>query len=215
MAKKTIGFAELSLGFRHRCVKLLAPKLWQTLGELTGKDSVEFERPMISFLKSHFGNKPLVGCEIGTREGINAARILRTLNIKKLYLIDPYQPYYEPLFPETNSQEYQEKIWTQAHELLKPYDDKIIWLRDTSDNAVKDDLDSLDFCYIDGDHSYSQVKRDIENYGPLIRKGGVLGGHDFTTTYMGVCKAVIEAKTQNNAWLDLQGSGYDWWMLKA
>lgn len=211
MAKRTVGFAELSLGFRHWCVKLLAPKLWQALGEFTGEDTVEFERSMVSFLKSNFGNKPLVGCEIGTREGINAARILRTLNIKKLYIVDPYGVQYAPLYPIT-SQEHYEKLWMQAHKLLKPYGDKIVWLRDTSDNAVKD-IDSLDFCYIDGDHSYGQVKRDIENYSPLICEGGVLGGHDFTTVHMDVCRAVIEYR--NQAWRELQGAGCDWWMVKA
>jgi hypothetical protein len=212
MAKRTVGFADLSLGFRHWCVKLLAPTLWQTMGELTGEDSVEVKRSMVSFLKDHFGSEPLVGCEIGTREGINAARILRTLNIKKLYLIDPYMAHYTPSYPITSSQEYQDKMWAQAHEFLKSYGDKIVWLRDTSDNAVKD-IAELDFCYIDGDHSYGQVKRDIENYSPLIRKGGVLGGHDFTTTHMGVCRAVIEYR--NQALCELQGAGCDWWMVKA
>lgn len=38
---------------------------------------------------------------------------------------------------------------------------------------------SVDMVFIDGDHSREGVARDILNYKPLIRKGGILCGHDF------------------------------------
>jgi len=41
---------------------------------------------------------------------------------------------------------------------------------------------SVDMVFIDGDHSYEGVKKDILNYKPLIRKGGLLCGHDYGTT---------------------------------
>lgn len=36
----------------------------------------------------------------------------------------------------------------------------------------------LDALFIDGDHSYSGVKRDFEIYAPLVRKGGLVAFHD-------------------------------------
>jgi len=49
----------------------------------------------------------------------------------------------------------------------------------------------FDYVWIDGDHSYEQVKRDIVNYGPFVREGGMIGGHDYgSETYQGVKKAV-------------------------
>lgn len=36
----------------------------------------------------------------------------------------------------------------------------------------------LDLLFVDGDHSYSGVKRDFEMYAPLVRKGGMIGFHD-------------------------------------
>lgn len=36
----------------------------------------------------------------------------------------------------------------------------------------------VDFLFIDGDHSYEGVKADYENYGPLVRKGGMIAFHD-------------------------------------
>lgn len=37
---------------------------------------------------------------------------------------------------------------------------------------------SLDFLFIDGDHSYEGVKADFEQYGSLVRQGGLIGFHD-------------------------------------
>lgn len=53
-------------------------------------------------------------------------------------------------------------------------------IKATSDNAVnqiKDD--SIDLLFLDGDHSYQQVKRDLINYWPKIKMGGILLGHDY------------------------------------
>lgn len=36
-----------------------------------------------------------------------------------------------------------------------------------------------DFIFIDGDHSTEGVKMDFEMYGPLVRKGGIIGFHDY------------------------------------
>src|SRR5919204_1079010 len=36
----------------------------------------------------------------------------------------------------------------------------------------------FDFAFVDGDHSERGVRRDIEAWKPLIRKGGFLTGHD-------------------------------------
>jgi predicted O-methyltransferase YrrM len=36
----------------------------------------------------------------------------------------------------------------------------------------------VDFLFIDGDHSYGGVSRDLEMYGPLVRSGGLIAFHD-------------------------------------
>lgn len=38
---------------------------------------------------------------------------------------------------------------------------------------------SLDFVYIDADHSYEAVKEDYNAWLPKVRKGGVIAGHDY------------------------------------
>ncbi len=38
--------------------------------------------------------------------------------------------------------------------------------------------DFLDICFIDGDHRYDSVKKDLQAYLPKIKEGGVLCGDD-------------------------------------
>ena len=48
---------------------------------------------------------------------------------------------------------------------------------------------SLDFVFIDANHSYDAVKNDIIAWAPKVRSGGVLCGHDYNS-FPGVQKAV-------------------------
>jgi cephalosporin hydroxylase len=55
---------------------------------------------------------------------------------------------------------------------------------------------SFDLIVIDGDHSYEGVKADIDNYLPMLRKGGFLVLHDtvFEGPDWGVSQMVAELK---------------------
>ena len=69
--------------------------------------------------------------------------------------------------------------------------DKIIDIKSTSWEAARCFNDEyFDFVFIDADHSYECVKKDIEAWIPKVRKGGVLAGDDFR--HKGVCRAVRE-----------------------
>lgn len=50
--------------------------------------------------------------------------------------------------------------------------------------------ETVDFLYIDGDHSYKEVKNDILNWLPKMKKGGLIGGDDYN--WPGVEQAVME-----------------------
>ena len=62
----------------------------------------------------------------------------------------------------------------------------------------------LDLVFIDADHSYEWVKRDIAAYKPKLKSGGWLTGHDID--FPGVNRAVNEVIQNydvgtNNVWL--------------
>ena len=51
-----------------------------------------------------------------------------------------------------------------------------------------------DFIFIDGDHRYEEVKKDIEKARRMIMPGGIIAGHDYThDDWPGVKQAVSEA----------------------
>lgn len=58
---------------------------------------------------------------------------------------------------------------------------------------------SLDFVFIDGDHSYNAVTQDIEHWLPKIKQNGIIAGHDYTNEYLeSVVKAVDDYFTKLN-----------------
>jgi len=54
------------------------------------------------------------------------------------------------------------------------------------------DRGNIDVVYVDGDHEYLSVCKDLEFWFPYIKKSGVLCGDDFNDEHKGVIKAVTE-----------------------
>ena len=139
---------------------------------------LEYAGDMIKFLQEYYGDRPLVGAEIGVLNGDHALRLLQTLEIKTLYLIDPYKDY--PEYHDHNSGSLEKALET-AKCKLADYKEQIDWLRFQSDVARQFINPPLDFLYIDGNHSKLYVHNDLWNYLPYIADLGVIGGHDYYT----------------------------------
>ncbi len=55
------------------------------------------------------------------------------------------------------------------------------------------DDNSLDFVYLDNDHGYEHLSRELELWYPKIKPGGMIGGDDYVNeVFVGVRKAVDE-----------------------
>jgi hypothetical protein len=80
-------------------------------------------------------------------------------------------------------------------------------------DAAKHVLDhSLDFVFIDADHSFSGCSSDISSWRSKVKPGGLLCGHDYGfETLPGVKKAVDEFVTHNGLKLEL-GENYTWFV---
>lgn len=134
------------------------------------------------------------GIEIGTQRGLTLYYLLENVaNLRRMIAIDPAP------------------LWDEFNENIKNYRDRIQIIQLTSDRATPIwKPEEFDFVWIDGDHSYEQVKRDIQNYLPFVKKGGFIGGHDFgpTACGCGVIMAVNEIFGNKNIEL---GEDYTWW----
>jgi len=167
-------------------------------------------RPATKFAKEYFKNKPIEVIEIGTLRGDHAKQILDNLNVKKICLIDPWSSYsdYKISDPE-RTQESLNKDFKICRNVLKKYGKKVIYIKDFSDNAVNK-VSEADYIYIDGNHEYKYVIKDIKNYYKKLRKGGILAGDDLGNS--GVNKALIEFCYRNK--LNFQSKIWDWWIIK-
>ena len=50
---------------------------------------------------------------------------------------------------------------------------------------------SLDFIYLDDEHSYATVSKQLLTYWRKLAPGGIIAGHDFTRANSGVAEAVV------------------------
>ena len=119
--------------------------------------------------QKHFGNKSVEGAEVGVLYADNAQDILSNWeHIKKLHLIDNYKKDNKGILQEA------------AIRNVKEFGDRVKWHVIDSVAASKKFYDeSLDFVYLNADHTYKSVLRDIDAWYPKVKLGGVLGGHDY------------------------------------
>lgn len=76
---------------------------------------------------------------------------------------------------------------------MKPVNKYYFPLKLKSLDAVEKFKDnSLDFVFIDASHEYKDVKDDILAWLPKVKNNGILAGHDYTSYWPGVVKAVDE-----------------------
>jgi len=116
------------------------------------------------------------GAEIGVWKGLNAIELFNHIKGLKLYLIDPYinHDYVRKKRKESSI----ELAHTKAHKLLENQNGE--WIQDMSENAIKIIKDnSLDFVYIDAEHTYNAVMQDIILWVRKVKKGGIIAGHDY------------------------------------
>jgi len=144
--------------------------------------------------------KDLIGVEVGVNEGDHALALMKMGNIKLLYLIDPYLVY-EDYSKDTLSKNIDALVG--AEEVAKKkvinagLQHKAKWIKKTSMDAVKDFEDnSLDFVYIDGNHTFKYVLEDMEGWLPKVKSEGWIGGHDYRRKQ--VYKAVNQFCADNN-----------------
>jgi len=114
--------------------------------------------------------------EIGVYKGEFSKTLLRTTDTD-LYLIDIWRKIPSGEYDDaTNS----DSSYMHCLKSISGYEDRAFMLRMRSEKAIELFPDGFfDFIYIDSNHAYEYVKRDIDMWYPKIREGGVLAGHDW------------------------------------
>ncbi|RPH29499.1 class I SAM-dependent methyltransferase [Buttiauxella warmboldiae] len=116
--------------------------------------------------------KNAVVAEIGVDSGAFSDKILRICTPSKLYLVDAWhtQRYHDGLFNQVTDK-FREQLDSGCVEIKRG-----LSIEMASDFADQ----SLDWIYIDTDHSYETTIRELCLYAPKLKVGGIISGHDYT-----------------------------------
>jgi hypothetical protein len=132
-----------------------------------------------------------IGAEIGVCMGVFAYHVLVPSKPAQLFLIDPWQyglqADMEKEITERN-QLARDAQYRYVCEIFKDFSNVRI-IRSKSEDAVAEFEDNFfDYVYIDGEHSYAAVTRDLNNYFQKVKVGGYIIGDDYGWT--GIADAV-------------------------
>lgn len=130
--------------------------------------------------------------EIGSYLGESTLIFLDSGRLFMVYAVDPWVNGYDPEVKDIASFRFDmDLVEARFDEVVAPYRNHIFKLKMTSEQASSNFPDqSLDFVYIDGNHTYESVKQDIVIWRKKIRLGGIIAGHDYG--WPGLTQAIIE-----------------------
>lgn len=120
------------------------------------------------------------GAEIGVWDGRYSELLCQNIPKLKLLAVDCWEDR-----PTMRLKEGElELVYNKTLSRLEPFDVTIV--RQSSMKAVRDiPNESLDFVFIDADHTYESVKDDITQWTKKVRPGGIVSGHDYYVTRSG------------------------------
>ena len=135
--------------------------------------------------------RKLTGVEVGVAGGAFSNDMLMNWKIKTLYLVDVWKCIPTQKGDASSPQAWHDFTFETCRRIMANHNKKAIIMQGFSvDMALKIKDKSLDFVYLDADHSYEGVMSDLEAWFPKLKKGGIMFGHDYLNEAYGVNIAV-------------------------
>jgi hypothetical protein len=163
--------------YRRKLINKWSPiiSIWENpipLSAIKSRDEIG------SYLECHYQNG--VGIEVGVQTGKYSESILKEWKSGTLYSVDRWEHVEGYLDVANVSQDEQDRIMESAKNRLGVYGERSIIVKmDSVEASGNFDDGSLDFVYIDADHSYEGCSADLTAWYPKVKKGGLIAGHDF------------------------------------
>lgn len=134
-----------------------------------------------------------VGVEIGVHRAGYSLCILNGVPDVYLHAVDPWGVYpTSHLTKDSQANNYQ-----MALNRLKPVSDRVTIHKDYSENVYSKFKDgSLDFLFIDGDHTFDGCALDLIHWCPKVRDGGIVAVHDYNAMRRGGVIESVNAYTR-------------------
>jgi predicted O-methyltransferase YrrM len=139
--------------------------------------------------------------EIGVYEGINTVVISKAMaNEGKTYGIDPF-------FKGAMGICYH-KVIAKLHLKRNKVNGKVVLVEKFSFDATEDVPGTVDFIFIDGDHSYEGISKDWQLYADKVRPGGIVALHDTSVVGAGTAWVLDSVRFYNE--VIRHDKRYDW-----
>lgn len=160
-----------------------------------------------------------IGIEIGVYQGEFSKYILDNCPDLNLILLDCWQKqtkdeYNDDLNSENDIQ--IERINKTIKNIINHYH-RVKIIKGFSDEFSKLFSDNIfDFVFIDANHSYESIKKDLNNFYPKVKKGGLFAGHDYVNTSdkkIEVEIAVNEFARENNINIYITNEHWPTWFF--
>ncbi len=130
--------------------------------------------------------KRSVGVELGVHLGLFARQIRQRVNPVKLHLVDPWLALEDSAHKETWYARVSQAEMDGYHATVTANFDKAVKLgqveihRMTSwDAMARFPGNSLDWVYIDADHAFESVARDLKDSFDKVKPSGLIAGDDY------------------------------------
>ena len=140
---------------------------------MSGKEWIEHQlsqgeyisgKGLANIVNNHSSND-VVGCEVGVCLGVTSEYYANNIkNLKTLYCFDNY-PEYVDWNGIVMNREKQDAMKDHAFQRLQNFGDKIKFIYDSSETFAQSIAEeTLDFVFIDADHSYEGALNDFRRY---------------------------------------------------
>ncbi len=143
--------------------------------------------------------KGSVGAEIGVLAAFFSRIIVDTVDPSLLYLVDCWEQQLGHRTKQKRHDQWKRKAMLRMAPEIETGVVQVLALYSTEAAKLIPD-ESMDWVYIDADHSYRGCLADLKAYYPKLKHGGVIAGHDYDQTgkdpLVGVCDAVRDFMEQ-------------------
>ena len=122
--------------------------------------------------------------EVGVWKGEYAEKLLEQCQlIREYYMVDPWATLSDWNKPFNVEPKQFDEVYNEALRRTEFAASRRVVLRGRTKEVIAQVPDnSLDFAYIDGDHTLRGITIDLIKLLPKIKDGGFIGGDDFTNT---------------------------------
>lgn len=153
------------------------------IGKIYSHLTLEEKLTLVSLARSYEGTFVEIGSYLGSSSCFIAEGILQSGRKSHLYCIDTWQ---NDAMSEGNRDTYDAFLNN-----TQEYRNIISPLRGWSYDIAENFDETVDFMFIDGDHSYEGIKRDVDLWVPKLNPGALVVMHDIGWAE-GVQRVVVE-----------------------